>query len=1263
MARNISGYPITNTLIGLRLTIHDGTPTGTIVYQESQAPTTNAYGLYNVAMGTGTNVTGSFSTINWGSGGKYMEVEIDPTGGISYVSAGTSQLLSVPYAVFSDMSDTARAAGTAVNAGTAVSAGSLTGTVPMGGDVTGTNSAATVVKLQGRDVSITAPTTGQVLTWNSGTSTWGPATDGGGTVTSVTTGAGLSGGPITSSGTISMPNVGTAGTYGDATHYTGFTTDAQGRVSAVNTYTMTAGTVTNVSSGNLSPVFTSSVSNPTTTPSVTYSLTPAAPHTFLGGAMVGTVSPTYRAIDPTDVPALPYVASVTAGAGLSGGTITSSGTISMPSVGTAGAYGDATHFPKITTDAQGRVIAVTTFPANAGTVTTVNTTPGQLTGGPITSSGTLGLASVGTAGTYGTGTTVPQITTDAFGRVTGVINVPITAAGTGTVTSVTAGAGLSGGTITSTGTISMPNVGTAGIYGSATQVPVITTDAQGRIIAVTNTSITASGAVTTVNTTPGQLTGGPITTSGTLGLATAGTAGSYGSASQVPVITTDAYGRVTAVTNTPISIAPGGSAGGDLTGTYPNPTLNTSGVTAGIYGSATQVANLVVDAKGRITFAGNTTIAGTVPGGTAGGDLAGSYPNPLVANGAITDAKVAAGAAIAYTKLALTGHISVADHSATGTPSATTFLRGDNTWSTPTGIVPGGAAGGDLTGTYPNPSLANTSVVVGSYGSATQVGTFTVDAKGRLTAAGNTTITGTTPGGAAGGDLTGTYPNPTLITSGVTAGTYGSATVIPTLTIDAKGRVTAVTTTNVIPSVTGTTNYISKFTSPTALGISQVFDNGVSVGIGTTTPTATNKFHVLNATTTGFNQHAVHGILGAAATGSITTNSGVYGESSTGIGVSGVGTVNDGVFGYSLSGVAAGVEGYNSAANGAGILGEGDVAGSFGGYFDGGAAGYGLAVGAGLSGFGTLTPGAMVHVSGSKDLSVTLGGVGFGHQALLAQTSATATTALSSAVIGYSANSSYENHGLHAYARGPGGSSYNVGTFSAGTSSTTSTGNSYGVYGSASGGANNYGIYGTATGTGYAGYFSGSIYGTTASAGVKAFKIDDPRDPANKYLSHSSVESNEMMDIYKGHVTTDASGEATVSLPPYFTMLNKDYDYQLTCIGQFAQAIVSEEIKENVFKIKTDKPNVKVSWQVSGVRQDPVANKYRIVDETDKPASEKGKYLQPEVYGFGPEKGIGYLPSSAEYNQTTSNNEAPKAGQATTPVNSPLSGKGKKMVK
>jgi hypothetical protein len=411
-----------------------------------------------------------------------------------------------------------------------------------------------------------------------------------------------------------------------------------------------------------------------------------------------------------------------------------------------------------------------------------------------------------------------------------------------------------------------------------------------------------------------------------------------------------------------------------------------------------------------------------------------------------------------------------------------------------------------------------------------------------------------------------------------------------------------------------------------------------SVAIGTTTPAFSNKFQVVNPNSF-VNQHAIHAISGGAASSTITINAGLYGESSTGIGVEGVGQTNDGIFGYSVSDISAGIEGYNSAPGGAGILGEGDPVGSYGGYFDGGGAGYGLVVSKGISGFGTITPHAFLHVSGSTDLSVTLGGFTFTHQAFLSQTSSTPTSNLSSAIIGFASNSTYENHGLHAFARGPGGSAYNVGLFSVRTSATTSTGNSYGVYGTASNGANNYGIYGQSTGTGYAGYFSGSLYATTASSGVKAFKIDDPRDPANKYLYHSAIESNEMMNLYKGHVTTDANGEANVTLPSYFTILNKDYDYQLTCIGDFAQAIVSEEVSNNQFKIKTNKPNIKMSWQVSGVRQDPMANAYRIVDEVEKPANEKGTYLQPELYGFGTEKGLGYLPPAKEpvYQPTVQN--------------------------
>jgi len=160
-------------------------------------------------------------------------------------------------------------------------------------------------------------------------------------------------------------------------------------------------------------------------------------------------------------------------------------------------------------------------------------------------------------------------------------------------------------------------------------------------------------------------------------------------------------------------------------------------------------------------------------------------------------------------------------------------------------------------------------------------------------------------------------------------------------------------------------------------------------------------------------------------------------------------------------------------------------------------------------------------------------------------------------------------------------------------------------------------------GSGYAGYFGGNVNVTGAvTAGTKDFKIDHPLDPANKYLFHASVESSEMMNIYTGNVTTDGQGLATVQLPDWFEALNTDFRYQLTVIGQFAQAIVSSKVASHQFGIRTDKPNVEVSWQITGVRQDAYAKAHPLVVEQAKDARERGHYIHPELYGAPEEQGI-----------------------------------------
>lgn len=102
IALNGSGNPVVSSNVRVRLSVLDITSTGTVLYSETQLKTTNAQGLFNLVIGQGTLVSGAFNTINWGVNSKFLKVEMDATGGTTYVLVGTTQLLSVPYALAAD---------------------------------------------------------------------------------------------------------------------------------------------------------------------------------------------------------------------------------------------------------------------------------------------------------------------------------------------------------------------------------------------------------------------------------------------------------------------------------------------------------------------------------------------------------------------------------------------------------------------------------------------------------------------------------------------------------------------------------------------------------------------------------------------------------------------------------------------------------------------------------------------------------------------------------------------------------------------------------------------------------------------------------------------------------------------------------------------------------------------------------------------------------------------------------------------------------
>ncbi len=189
-------------------------------------------------------------------------------------------------------------------------------------------------------------------------------------------------------------------------------------------------------------------------------------------------------------------------------------------------------------------------------------------------------------------------------------------------------------------------------------------------------------------------------------------------------------------------------------------------------------------------------------------------------------------------------------------------------------------------------------------------------------------------------------------------------------------------------------------------------------------------------------------------------------------------------------------------------------------------------------------------------------------------------------------------------------------------------GNAYGISGTTGGNAGTgFAVYGHSysNATNWSGYFTGDVYvGGNVYMPAKVTRLDHPADPENQYLQLAGIESPEYQITQSGNVTTDASGKARVSLAAYFALIAANFRYNLTVIGQFAQAIVAEEFAGDGFTIATDKPNVKVSWTLTGTRIDNFAKSHPLVNESAKPADQRGRYLHPEEFGVAPERGVSY---------------------------------------